>query len=62
MAAAVQGNGSRLTLHEQGFSLMSLDQRRRLFFKYEKRIRELSPPEKAGAAAVLPIGCLAGCD
>ena len=26
---------------------MSLDQRRRLFFKYEKRIRELSPPEKA---------------
>jgi hypothetical protein len=28
---------------------MSLDQRRRLFFKYEKRIRELSPPEKASA-------------
>ncbi|PRW57749.1 calcium uptake mitochondrial-like [Chlorella sorokiniana] len=25
---------------------MSLDQRRRMFFKYEKRIRELSPPEK----------------
>jgi hypothetical protein len=25
---------------------MSLEQRRRTFFKYEKRIRELSPPEK----------------
>lgn len=38
------------TIHtQQGFSLMSLDQRRRLFFKYEKRIRELSLPEKVGA-------------
>lgn len=34
---------------------MSLDQRRRLFFKYEKRIRELSPPEKV---RWLPIGLL----
>lgn len=25
---------------------MNLEQRRRTFFKYEKRIRELSPPEK----------------
>ena len=32
----------------QGFSLMPLEQRRRYFFKYEKRIRELSPPEKVG--------------
>ncbi|PSC74405.1 ARF guanine-nucleotide exchange factor GNOM isoform B [Micractinium conductrix] len=31
---------------EQGFNLMSLEQRRRTFFKYEKRVRELSPPEK----------------
>lgn len=31
----------------QGFALMSLEHRRRTFFKYEKRIRELSPPEKA---------------
>jgi len=35
----------------QGFKLMSLDQRRRYFFKYEKRIRELSPPEKVGPRA-----------
>ncbi|EFN55516.1 hypothetical protein CHLNCDRAFT_133931 [Chlorella variabilis] len=31
---------------DKGFNLMSLDQRRRTFFKYEKRIREMSPPEK----------------
>lgn len=30
----------------KGFHLMSLDQRRRMFFKYEKKIREFSPPEK----------------
>lgn len=31
---------------DQGFHLLSLDQRRRTFFKYEKRVRELSPREK----------------
>ena len=36
-----------LPLCPQGFSLLSLDQRRRTFFKYEKRLRELSGPDKA---------------
>jgi calcium uptake protein 1, mitochondrial len=31
---------------EKGWHLLSLDQRRRAFFNYEKRIREFSPPEK----------------
>ncbi|KAL4548340.1 hypothetical protein Ndes2526B_g00916 [Nannochloris sp. 'desiccata'] len=31
---------------DKGFHLLSLEQRRRHFFKYEKRIRELSSPEK----------------
>jgi hypothetical protein len=30
----------------QAWAMLSLDQRRRQFFKYEKRVRELSPPEK----------------
>lgn len=33
-------------LCEQGFQLLSPERRRRTFFTYEKRIRELSPPDK----------------
>lgn len=40
-------------LFMQSFHLLSLDQRRRTFFKYEKRIREMSPPEKVRLAHVL---------
>ena len=29
-----------------GWHLLGLSNRRRVFFKYEKRIRELSPPDK----------------
>ena len=29
-----------------GWHLLGLSSRRRVFFKYEKRIRELSPPDK----------------
>jgi len=32
--------------HVQEWNLISIDQRRLSFFKYEKRIREMSPPEK----------------
>ena len=31
---------------DRGWQLLSLDARRRVFFKYEKRIRDLSPPDK----------------
>lgn len=30
----------------EGWHLLDLSSRRRVFFKYEKRIRELSPPDK----------------
>ncbi len=30
----------------EGWHLLDLGSRRRVFFKYEKRIRELSPPDK----------------
>ena len=35
-----------MRLCEQGFQLLSPERRRRMFFTYEKRIRELSPPDK----------------
>ena len=31
---------------ERGWQLLSLNARRRVFFRYEKRIRDLSPPDK----------------
>ncbi len=31
---------------QEGWHLLDLNSRRKVFFKYEKRIRDLSPPDK----------------